>query len=136
MSSTTTTPITTGVSHVGLTVSKYEKSIAFFESIGFKQVGGDKSYPSTFLSDGSVMITLWKTQTDTPEEFDRKTNVGLHHLALKVPSLEALQKAYDTATAVEGVVSEFAPQAIAGMPLHHAMVYDPSGIRIEFTFHA
>jgi catechol-2,3-dioxygenase len=64
LSSTTTTSLSTdkltaGVSHIGLSVSDLEKSKAFFEAIGFKKIGGDDSYPSTFLSDGDSMITLW-----------------------------------------------------------------------------
>lgn len=81
------------------------------------------------------MITLWQTD-DGATPFDRRSNVGLHHLAIKVPSLEALQKVYDTVLTIDGVKSDFAPQEITGMPLTHAMVFEPSGLRIEFTHHA
>lgn len=127
--------LTSGVSHVGLAVSKLDKSVAFFEAIGYEKIGGDPSYPSIFLSDGESMITLWQTD-DNATPFNRKTNIGLHHLAIKVPTLEALQKAYDTVMAIDGVQSDFAPQEITGMPLTHAMVFEPSGCRIEFTHHA
>jgi hypothetical protein len=50
--------------------------------------------------------------------------------------LDALAKAHETALKVEGVVNEFGPQPIEGTPLTHAMVFEPSGIRIEFTHHA
>ena len=127
--------LTCGISHVGLSVSNLDKSVGFFEAIGYSKIGGDVSYPSVFLSDGASMVTLWQTDEGaTP--FDRRKNVGLHHLAIKVPSLEALQQAYDTVMAIDGVKSNFGPEAIEGMPLTHAMVFEPSGNRIEFTYHA
>ena len=128
-------PLTSGISHLGLSVSNLEKSLAFFQAIGFNKIGGVESYPSVFLSDGSSMITLWQTDDDaTP--FDRRKNVGLHHLAIKVPSVEALTEVYTTTTAMEGVKIDFAPQELKGTPLTHAMVFEPSGNRIEFTHHA
>ena len=81
------------------------------------------------------MITLWQAD-DGATPFDRRKNVGLHHLAIKVPTLEALQTVYDTVMAIDGVKSDFAPQELNGTPLTHAMVFEPSGNRIEFTHHA
>jgi catechol 2,3-dioxygenase-like lactoylglutathione lyase family enzyme len=132
---TSATKLTAGISHVGLAVSNLDKSLQFFEAIGYKKIGGDDAYPSIFLSDGDSMITLWQTD-DGATPFDRKKNVGLHHLAIKVPTLEALQEVYDTVMAIDGVNSDFAPEALTGMPLTHAMVFEPSGNRIEFTHHA
>jgi catechol 2,3-dioxygenase-like lactoylglutathione lyase family enzyme len=135
MTANTNTNLTSGISHVGLSVSDIEKSFKFFESIGYNLIGGDESYPSYFLSDGESMVTLWQTDAGaTP--FDRRSNVGLHHLAIQIPSLEALKKVYDTVMAIDGVKSDFAPQELNGTTLTHAMVYEPSGNRIEFTHHA
>jgi catechol 2,3-dioxygenase-like lactoylglutathione lyase family enzyme len=136
MSSTT---LTDGISHVGLSVSKLDATLQFFEAIGFNKVGGVESYPSYFISDGSSLITLWQTDEDaTP--FDRRKNVGLHHLAIKVPSLEALNEAYNAVQAIPGVRLDgegaFKPEKLNGTALTHAMVFEPSGNRIEFTFHA
>jgi hypothetical protein len=42
-------------------------------------------YPVVFVSDGQGILTLW--QVESPEEaiaFNRRTNVGLHHMALAV----------------------------------------------------
>jgi lactoylglutathione lyase len=132
---TTNNNLTAGVSHIGLAVSKLDESLAFFEAVGFKKIGGDPKYPSVFVSDGVSMITLWQTD-DNATPFDRRGNVGLHHLAIKVPTIQALQQAYDTVMAIDGVKSDFSPQELAGSPLTHAMVFEPSGCRIEFTHHA
>lgn len=81
------------------------------------------------------MITLWQTDAGATS-FDRRKNVGLHHLAIKISSLNALQKAFDTVMSIDGVKSDFAPQELGGTPLTHAMVFEPSGNRIELTHHA
>ncbi|PXF42884.1 hypothetical protein BWQ96_07393 [Gracilariopsis chorda] len=128
--------LTLGVSHVGLTVSTLSKTVSFFESVGFRKAGGVDDYPSVFLSDGSTLITVWQAKSPEPVEFDRTTNVGLHHLAIKVSSLDALNKAYDIVRGIGGVRIEFGPQPIAGLPLTHFMCCEPCGVRIEFTHHA
>ena len=81
------------------------------------------------------MLTLWQTEEGaTP--FDRRNNVGLHHLAIRVSSLNALQTAFDTVTKkVDGVEIDFEPTEMKGTPFHHAMVLEPSGNRIELTYH-
>jgi lactoylglutathione lyase len=131
--------LTMGVSHVGLAVSDLQASLKFFEAIGFEKAGGDEAYPSIFLSDGSSLITIWQTD-EGANAFDRRKNVGLHHLAIRVPSAEALDKVYDIASKVPGarVDGEGAckPQPMDGFHITHAIVYDPSGVRIEFAYHA
>lgn len=128
--------LTAGVSHVGLTVSTLSKTVSFLEALGFKKAGGVDDYPSVFLSDGSTLITVWQAKSSRPVEFDRTSNVGLHHLAIKVSSLEALNNVYEIVKAIDGVRIEFGPQPIVGTPLTHFMCYEPCGVRIEFTHHA
>lgn len=125
---------TNGISHVGLSVSNLEATLQFFKALGFNKVGGVDSYPSVFVSDGTSLLTLWQTDPNaTP--FDRRSNVGLHHLAVRVQSKEALDDAFHAVSQLERVRVEFKPQALEGMPLTHAMVYEPSGVRIELTYH-
>jgi lactoylglutathione lyase len=135
---TDSSSLTIGISHVGLSVRDLDASLKLFEALGYKKVGGVESYPSLFLSDGSSLLTIWKTD-DSAAPFDRRKNVGLHHLALKVPSMEALNKAFDAVSKVDGVRVDgegaFGPQALDGMPLTHAIVFEPSGNRIELTYH-
>jgi lactoylglutathione lyase len=108
------------------------------KSLGFTKVGGSESYPSCFVSDGASLITLWQTDSNaTP--FNRRTNVGLHHLAIKVPSRTSLDLAYDIIKTIRGVRTDgegaFPPSELVGTPFTHAMVYEPSGNRIELTYH-
>lgn len=125
-------PLTQGVHHMGLTTACLEESAHFFTSLlGWQEVRRIDDYPAIFVSDGSIMLTLWATQTDAPTHFDRKHNVGLHHLAISVNSKTALFEIYDKLS-VRDVNIEFAPSLIREGPAMHMMCYEPSGIRIEF----
>ena len=128
--------LTTGFNHIGLTVSQLDLSTRFFvEALGWKQVGGDPNYPAKFVSDGNMFVTLWQaTDPATAVKFNRKTNVGLHHLAITVASFEALDTLYERIKAFEGVEVEFAPELAYGGPGKHMMVREPSGNRLEFTY--
>jgi catechol 2,3-dioxygenase-like lactoylglutathione lyase family enzyme len=89
---------TSGAHHLGLTVPNLAATRNFFiDTLGFEQVGEKPDYPAIFVSDGSIMLTLW--QAVNPEQaipFDRKNIVGLHHFALKVEGLDALKALLDT----------------------------------------
>ncbi|KAI0567543.1 glyoxalase [Gracilaria domingensis] len=126
---------TAGISHVGLSVGTLSKTVQFFEALNFKQVGGVPEYPSVFVSDGSTILTIWQAKSAEPSPFDRTKNVGLHHLALKCPSLEALDEVYEKVKAMEGTSIEFAPKRMPDLPFTHFMCYEPCGIRIEFAYH-
>ena len=126
-----TEKLTAGVHHVGLTVSDLEASVGFFEALGFDRIGGRPDYPSVFVSDGSVMLTIWKAKVDAPTEFDRTCNIGLHHLCLKIASADALNKAFEIASSYPGAKVEFEPMTVATGNGTFAMVYEPSGNRIE-----
>jgi len=90
----TTTTVTEGAHHIGLTVPDLNDTRAFFvESLGFSQVGEVPDYPAVFLSDGTTMITLWQAENpETSIKFDRKNVIGLHHFALKVKDAATLEK--------------------------------------------
>jgi catechol-2,3-dioxygenase len=130
--------LTAGISHVGLSVSNIEASYQFFQVLGFNKVGGNEAYPSYYISDGSSLLTLWQTDPN-PVPFDRRKNVGLHHLAIKVSSRESLDTIYELIKNIEGVRTDgegaFPPAEMVGTSLTHAIVFEPSGNRIEFTYH-
>lgn len=126
--------LTKGVHHIGLAVSKLEESAGFFTNLlGWEEVKRREDYPAIFVRDGALMITLWKTQTEEPVNFDRKKNVGLHHLALRVKTKAALLEILEVLKA-NNIEIEFEPALIREGPSMHMMCYDPSGIRIEFHY--
>lgn len=126
--------LTLGVHHVGLTVPDLERARAFFAGVlGFRQVGEKPAYPAVFLSDGQVMITLWRAaDPPTAAPFDRRNAIGLHHLALRVADAAALDALHARLAAAADVVIEFAPEPLGGGPTRHMMCLIPGGIRMEF----
>lgn len=125
--------ITQGAHHIGLTVPNLTATRDFFVNIlEFKQVGEVPDYPAFFLSDGTILLTLWQaTDPATATPFDRKNVIGLHHFALKVDSLETLNSLHQTLATTEGVKIEFPPEPLGGGPTQHMMFYIPGGIRME-----
>ncbi|WP_446029595.1 VOC family protein [Lelliottia amnigena] len=126
--------VTSGVQHIGLSVSNLEESAEFFiKVLGWEEIKRREDYPAIFVKDDALTITLWKTQTEEPVKFDRKLNIGLHHLALRVKSKEALFQLVDVLKAYK-IEIEFEPTLIREGPSMHMMCYEPSGIRIEFYY--
>ena len=123
-----------GVDHVGLAVSNLENSKTFFtDALGFKVLGKDSDYPAYFLNNGAITVTLWQTTNgDKATPFNRKTNVGLHHLAFQVETLEKLNQLHDKLKSTAGVTIEFAPENLGRGPTQHMMIREPSGNRLEF----
>ncbi|MDF7826304.1 VOC family protein [Pontiellaceae bacterium B12227] len=127
--------VTSGVDHVGLAVRDLAITRDFFKDIlGFNEVGGVPDYPAVFVSDGTVTITLWQTEED-PFAFDRMANIGLHHLALRVESMEKLQEIFRTLETTPDVLIECPPIPLASGGGAHFMSIEPGGIRIEFITH-
>ncbi len=129
-----TNPITRVVHHIGLTVSKLEESAAFFVNVlGWKEVRRDNEYPAIYVSDGSVLVTLWKNKENPPVAFNRFKNVGLHHVAFAVESEARLNEVHDILKR-NNVEIQFPPQLLRDGPAKHMMCFEPSGIRVEFTW--
>ena len=125
--------ITKGAHHLGLTVPNLTAARDFFVNIfGFEQIGEVPDYPAIFVSDGTLMLTLW--QAVDPENaipFDRKNIIGLHHFALRVDDVETLQSLHQTLQNTPGVEIEFAPESLGGGATQHMMFYIPGGVRME-----
>lgn len=127
--------LTLGIDHLGLTVSDLDKTASFFtDCLGWKEVGGKPDYPSKFISDGASVLTLWQAQTDAPIRFDRKTNVGLHHVAFKLPTEEVLNDAFAKIKDWPEVNIECEPEFSGTGPKVHFFINEPSGNRLEFAY--
>ena len=124
---------TKGINHLGLTVRSLKETTAFFTDIlHWTESGYDASYPRTAVSDGNVRLTLWQAEPD-PISFDRKKNLGLHHLALSVNSESELNVLANKLKTSE-IEIEFMPELVGQGPRKHMMVYEPGGLRIEFIW--
>ncbi|MGO4579701.1 VOC family protein [Cupriavidus sp. 2TAF22] len=128
--------MTVGIDHIGLSVPDLARTRDFFiQCLGWKQVGEKPDYPAAFVSDGKVLVTLWQVaDVASFTGFDRKTNVGLHHLALRVATEEKFNEVFERVSKWPGVVVEFSPEQLGAGPKRHTMLCEPGGIRIEFDF--
>jgi catechol 2,3-dioxygenase-like lactoylglutathione lyase family enzyme len=127
---------TYGVDHVGLSVRDLPSTRKFFcEGLGWRVVGERPDYPAVFVSDGHSIITLWQVESPSKAKaFDRRANVGLHHLAIAVVDRASLDALHERLCSWPGVEVEFGPQVSDAGPKVHFMVNEPSGVRIEFAF--
>ena len=121
---------TSGAHHIGLTVPNIHATCTFFtEALGFHQVGEVADYPAIFVSDGTIMLTLWQTEDPTQANaFDRRKNIGLHHFALQAKDLASLAPKL---AARDDVEIEFAPEPLGDTSIRHMMCHIPGGIRLE-----
>jgi catechol 2,3-dioxygenase-like lactoylglutathione lyase family enzyme len=127
----TTRIVTCGVHHVGLTVPDIRATCRFFiDALGFEQVGERPAYPAVFVSDGTVMLTLWQAR-EGARAFDRKDAVGLHHLALAVSDEVGLDEVHARLEERSDVEIEFPPEPLGGGATRHMMLFVPGGVRIE-----
>src|SRR5258708_37110471 len=87
---------TYGIDHVGLSVRDIVKTLMFFSDwLGWRVIGERPDYPAAFVSDGRCVITLWQVQSPLEAiAFDRRANVGLHHLAFAVVDRAVLDTLY------------------------------------------
>ena len=125
---------TRGINHIGLSVKNLNETKQFFTDIlGWEESGYDPSYPRTAVSDGKMRLTLWQVDTSNEiVEFDRRKNIGLHHLAIEVESEAKLQEIYQILK--HRVKIEFPPEPVGTGPRKHMMCYEPGGIRLEFIW--
>jgi catechol 2,3-dioxygenase-like lactoylglutathione lyase family enzyme len=128
--------LTHGIDHVGLSVGDLSASLNFFvECLGWRPLGENTSYPAAFVTDGSTRITLWRVSDPADfVPFDRHRNIGLHHLALRILTLDELHAAFAAACAWPGVQVELAPELSGKGPKVHAMIREPGGNRIELSW--
>ncbi|MFM0325975.1 VOC family protein [Caballeronia glebae] len=128
--------LTSGIDHVGLTVRNLDATRDFFvQCLGWQIVGERSEYPAVFVSDGKLLVTLWQVKDESaPIAFDRRKNIGLHHLALRAADEAALATILERVSTWPGVTVEFVPELLGTGPKRHMMIYEPGGIRIEFDF--
>lgn len=129
---------TQGINHLGLTVLDLDLTTGFFtEALGWSLLARDDTYPRTTVSDGTARLTLWQADNASHiRAFDRRSNIGLHHLALEVPSEESLYSYAERLRTWPGVTIEFEPEFLGKGPRMHMMLTEPGGIRIELIWPA
>lgn len=127
---------TVGLNHLGLAVADLDQTTLFFEKVlGWTETARDDAYPRNSITDGTLRLTLWQVDKSvSPRRFDRRLNIGLHHLALEVESEEELLRLADVVSAWPGVKVEFMPEFMGTGPRKHMMFAEPGGIRLELVW--
>jgi catechol 2,3-dioxygenase-like lactoylglutathione lyase family enzyme len=127
---------TCGIDHVGLSVRDLASTRRFFcDCLGWRIVGERPDYPAVFVSDGHDVVTLWQVESPgNAVPFDRRANIGLHHLAFAVIDRTVLDALYKRVSNWPGVIVEFGPEPSGAGPKIHFIVREPSGARLEFAF--
>lgn len=121
---------THGVHHVGLTVADLAAARSFFVTqLGYELVAERPEYPAAFVSDGTTLLTLWQAN-EGARPFDRKRNIGLHHLALRVDDLDALASRLGL---LDDCEIEFGPEPLGTLGVRHMMFRGPGGLRLELV---
>ena len=128
--------LTQGLDHLGLSVRSLAKSVRFFvDALGWIEKGRKPEYPAAFASDGKLLLTLWQVSGQAAAEpLDRKSRVGLHHLALKVASSDELDALFSRIEDWPEIEVEFAPELSGEGPKRHFMILEPGGNRLEFAW--
>ena len=70
----------------------------------------------------------------TARAFDRRANIGLHHLSLAVANDDALDKAWSMVSTHPEVTIDVPPEPMRpGSATRHFLVFIPGGIRLELA---
>lgn len=120
------------INHVGLSVLDVKASSQFFvDMLGFKIIKTIPDYPAIFVANKEIKITLWQVKNSQKIiHFNRKNNIGLHHLAFEVSSLSELNILYRKLKE-HNITIEFPPEAVGDGLNQHMIFYGPSGVRLE-----
>lgn len=126
---------TTGLNHLGLTVRDLDQTTRFFnEVLGWSETARDPVHPRTTVTDGVARLTLWQADQTAPVAFDRRANIGLHHVAFSVPSKVELDRLADVVLNYAGARIEFMPEPMCSGPRQHFIFAEPGGLRIELVW--
>src|SRR5699024_336896 len=125
---------TLGIHHLGLNVGDLNATTAFFvDCLGWSLVEEVPDYPASFVSNGEAFFTLWQASPNA-SQFDRKGQVGLHHVAIRVSDEQALSEIFNRVLNYFGVYVEFSTRQIGLGPAMHCMNYKPASSRMEFIW--
>jgi glyoxylase I family protein len=126
----------TGLHHVDLVVSSIERSLPFYRELlaplGFTRVGGvegERGETIWYLGGPGTSVGLREAQSDA-RAVDRYA-VGLHHLALKAESREAVDERARWLRE-RGAELESEPRGYDYIPGYYAVFfYDQDGLKLE-----
>lgn len=128
---------TKGLAHIGIPTSDLEKSIAFYQELGFQVIVDKKGLEGNnfiFMECSGVIIGLPQSlDEETRKQAGTKGNGNIDHFALMVEDLDDTKRQLEEKEipfAVEGisVTEAWKPKSCRCI-----MVYGPDQVKIEFV---
>lgn len=111
----------TGIHHFSI-ISSSDKSVAFYESLGFSEILKKKrEYDTIVLMEGyGVEIELYIDPIH-PKRATNPENIGLRNFALKVDSCQEIKNHYDCGAIQQDWFGK-----------NYCFTFDPDGLPIQF----
>lgn len=88
------------IQHIGIPVTDLNRSVAFYESLGFKnvmnsqfEIAGEKGGLVTMMQSGEVIVELYQLPASHLAEIAARKNGHIDHIAFDVEDVEACYEA-------------------------------------------
>ena len=126
-----------GVHHVDLVVSSFERSLPFYRELlgplGYTRIGeveGERGESIWYLGGAGCAVGLREAQSEGGVD---RYQLGLHHLAFRAASREVVDERHAWLLGV-GTAIESSPREYGYIPGYYAVFfYDPDGIKLEIV---
>lgn len=115
------------IGHVVLRVRSLERSVPFYELLGFTKVGEVAGVMAFFTATGANHHDLALQQVGDRAASPTPDMVGLYHVAIRLPSDDHVRTAFRTLVKAGVHVVGSADHAVS----HSLYVRDPDGIELE-----
>ncbi|GBC02934.1 hypothetical protein RclHR1_00490020 [Rhizophagus clarus] len=131
-------PVLGSLSHFCLSVSDYEKSIKYYdtvlEKLGFKSFSREKTHTSWVNKLGGIQFVISPIRSENKDSKHTRYSVGFHHLALNATSREEIDKFHDFLVENKFTVLD-EPKEYDYAPGYYAVFWeDPDGMKLELCY--
>lgn len=115
------------VGHVVLRVRDLDRSAAFYEMLGFREVGRIGNMMAFFTATGASHhdLALQAVGPNAPQPTPR--HVGLYHVAIRLPSDDHVKRAYHILANAGVQITGSSDHGVS----HSLYITDPDGIELE-----
>jgi catechol 2,3-dioxygenase-like lactoylglutathione lyase family enzyme len=125
-----------GVAHVILTVSSFEKALAFYRRLmpafGMQKVFENEKF--AYWVGGRTALGIQRCEDDYRSETFVQYRVGLHHLCLRAKSREDIDKAAETLREMGAAIVRGPQEGDWAPGYYYVLFEDPDKIRLEVCF--